>query len=78
VSTLHLSTVAQRLLRYCERHHIDVKTRDGELFLSSFYVIHQDLRAELNQHKGEVISELLRRAKPAESEQPAKVKVKRA
>jgi len=77
-NTLHLPTVAQRLLKYCARHHVDIKTRDNELYLSSFYVIHADLRRELNAHKAEVIEELQRRATPAESEQPAKVKIKRA
>ena len=74
MSTLHLASVAQRLLRYCERHHVDIKTREGELYLSSFYVIHADLRAELNAHKAEVIAELQRRATPVESEPPKKRK----
>jgi len=73
-NTLHLPTVAQRLLKYCARHHVDIKTRDNELYLSSFYVIHADLRRELNANKAAVIAELLRRPKPVESEQPKKRK----
>ena len=61
-TTLHLPTIAQKLLSYCQRHHLSVEVRDGELFMPPWYVIHDQMRNEMIANKQAVIEELQRRA----------------